>query len=76
MFDSVFHGAEVDIRHCDAIAEIHLDECPLDITLKNSPTSEGVSAWLLLFQGLGLVLVPGSGITAALSLSTAVSICV
>jgi len=51
VFDPIFHGAEVDIRHCDAIPEVHLDECPLDVTLKDNTRGRGVSAWLLLLQG-------------------------
>lgn len=61
MFDPIFHGAEVDVGHSDAITEVHLDECPLNITLKNSPTSEERESVL------GLVLVPGSGTMAALA---------
>lgn len=69
MFDPIFHGAEVDVGHSDAITEVHLDECPLNITLKNSPTSEERESVL------GLVLVPGSGTMAALAPSCSWSIC-
>ena len=51
VFDSIFHGAEVDIRHRDAIPEVHLDECPLDVTLKDNTRGKGVSTWLLRLQG-------------------------
>lgn len=77
VFDPIFHGAEVDVRHCDAITEVHLDECPLDVTLKNSPPSEkGGRCLLPLLQGLGLVAVPGSGLAADSLLQLGASVCV
>lgn len=59
MFDFIFYGVEVDVGYSDVIIEVYLDECFLNIILKNSSILEErelVLGFVLVF-GLGIMVV-------------------